>query len=469
VIGASRSNGARGRRPLVVVGDALLDRDVDGSVERISPEAPVPVVDDPTMRARPGGAALAAGLAASDGRDVVLVTALAGDRGAEELLPGLEHQGVEVVDLGRTEPTPEKLRVRADGRTLLRVDRNCRPSRINGFGAEAREAIRSAAAVLVSDYGYGVAADPRLRRELERVPASVPLVWDPHQRGPHPVAGVLLATPNRAEGKAFALDVEGDDLAAETRRARALAERWGAVNVCITLGADGVLLVGGPGPPLAVPAPPVVGGDPCGAGDRFASLVTGLLADGALVRDAVSAAVAPASAFVARGGAAAVRGDDGYLSVNGTGGAEELAERVRTAGGTVVATGGCFDILHAGHAHMLRAARALGDCLIVCLNSDDSVGRLKGPGRPIVRAEDRVAILSALRCVDAVVVFDEDTPEQVLELIQPDIFAKGGDYAASDIPEGRALEHWGGQVVILPYVPDRSTTRLIEEAAYRAG
>jgi rfaE bifunctional protein nucleotidyltransferase chain/domain len=221
------------------------------------------------------------------------------------------------------------------------------------------------------------------------------------------------------------------------------------------------VLVAGDGPPLAVPAPPVSGGDPCGAGDRFAATAAVRLAAGALPSAAVHAAVVEASAFVAAGGAAtalqpapAPAADD----------ARALAARVRAAGGTVVATGGCFDLLHAGHVRMLTAARALGDCLIVCLNSDASVARLKGPDRPLVGQDDRRAVLAGLSCVDAVTVFEEDDPRAVLRELRPRLWAKGGDYAVSDLPEAATLAEWGGQAVIVPYVAGRSTSELIARA-----
>jgi rfaE bifunctional protein nucleotidyltransferase chain/domain len=147
----------------------------------------------------------------------------------------------------------------------------------------------------------------------------------------------------------------------------------------------------------------------------------------------------------------------------------EMARRVRERGGRVVATGGCFDLLHAGHVGTLEAARALGDCLIVCLNSDASIRRLKGSDRPLVQQEERARVLRALRWVDAVVVFDEDTPAAVLERLRPDVFAKGGDYRLEELPEARLLARWGGETAILPFVEGRSTTRLLEEAAARAG
>jgi rfaE bifunctional protein nucleotidyltransferase chain/domain len=148
--------------------------------------------------------------------------------------------------------------------------------------------------------------------------------------------------------------------------------------------------------------------------------------------------------------------------------AVELARRVRAAGGTVVATGGCFDLLHAGHVSLLQAARSLGDCLIVCLNSDASVRRLKGDGRPLNHVTDRVNVLAALGCVDAVTVFGEDTPCAVLERIQPDIWVKGGDYDGRDLPEAALLETWGGMAVTVPYLSGRSSTRLHAASLDRA-
>jgi rfaE bifunctional protein kinase chain/domain len=295
------------RAPLVVVGDALLDRDLDGRAERLAPDAPVPVVDDPAERRRPGGAALAATLAATlDGRAVVLVTALAADEAGTTLRELLELAGVEVVDLGLAGRTPEKIRFRAGGHSLLRVDRATRPGRVRPLGRSGRRALAGARAVLVADYGRGVAAEPGVRAALADLPARLPLVWDPHPRGPAPVRGARLATPNRAEAAGFAPEVPGTSLAAVTARARLLAERWAAAGVAVTLGPGGALLVEGAGAPLVVPASPIPAGDPCGAGDRFAATAAGLLADGALPSEAVAGAVTAATTFVASGGATTV-------------------------------------------------------------------------------------------------------------------------------------------------------------------
>jgi rfaE bifunctional protein nucleotidyltransferase chain/domain/rfaE bifunctional protein kinase chain/domain len=457
------------RAPLVVVGDSLLDRDLDGRVDRLSPDAPVPIVEDLVARPRPGGAALAACLAASDGHRVVLVTALGRDPAGEELRALLDEAGIEVVDLGLRGPTPEKVRVRSQGRTLLRLDYGGRRAGTGGTAGRpgaatplALASLASGAAVLVSDYGQGLTADRSIRDALSAVGSRVPLVWDPHPRGRSPVPGARLVKPNRREA-----GVDGD-LAAVAARARELRRDWRADGVVVTLGGDGALLVTDAPLPFAVPAPALPLHDPCGSGDRFSATAAGLLAEGAGLPAAVAGAVRAASAFVAAGGAAAWDGGEPVRNGCPEGSGEldralGVAAEVRARGGRVVATGGCFDLLHAGHVSTLRSARSLGGCLVVCLNSDVSVRRLKGPGRPVVPEADRTAVLQALGCVDAVVGFDEPTPAAVLRRLRPDVFAKGGDYAERDLPERAVLAEWGGQVVLLPYLAGRSTSRLVEE------
>jgi D-beta-D-heptose 7-phosphate kinase / D-beta-D-heptose 1-phosphate adenosyltransferase len=457
---------------LVVVGDALLDRDLDGHVDRLCPEAPVPVLADPVSRTRPGGAALAATLAARDGCDVTLVAPVADDEAGQELRRLLELAGVRLVALEHPGPTPEKVRLRADGRLLLRVDYgDARPAAPVRHSADAvRKALDDAAVILVSDYGRGLTADPEIRDALGAAAARVPLVWDPHPRGATPVEGAALVTPSAAEASAELPEIRGTDLAASEARARTLLERWHASGVAITLGSRGALVVGEDRATHLVPAPRIGQGDPCGAGDRFAAAAAELLGRGAALPEAIDGAVRMASAFVAAGGASTVRlAEPETADAAATEGENVLdaIARVRVRGGTVVATGGCFDLLHAGHVSTLQAARELGDFLVVLLNSDESVARLKGPDRPLVPQAERAAVLAALSCVDAVVVFDEDTPEQALVQLRPDIFAKGGDYASAVLPEAAALAEWGGQVVILPFVDGRSTSQLIDEAARR--
>lgn len=482
----SRAGGAgSGAKPLVVVGDVLLDEDIEGVSTRLSPDAPAPVVDVTGDRRHPGGAGLAAVLAARDGRPVVLVTALGDDAASEAVRRGLRGR-VRLVEIPLDGTLPVKTRVLAGGRPLVRIDRGGgTPGEPDGA---VREALADAHAVLVADYGRHTAST--VRAHLEAVAPRTPLVWDPHPKGDAPVPGARLVTPNAAEARA--LCPGGDDsLRAYAERGAELAKRWRAAGVAVTLGARGVLLSRpATGTPMLVPAPYRATGDPCGAGDCFAATTAAALADGALPEEALQRAVAEAAEFVAAGGAGnpglwhtvpesgadpgsgpGPHSDSGSGSGSGeTSGTDAfaLAERVRARGGTVVATGGCFDLLHAGHVGLLESARRIGDCLIVCLNSDASLARRKGPGRPLNPAADRAHVLAALGSVDAVVVFEEDTPEALLNRLRPDVWVKGGDYSVQDLPEARALRAWGGQAVVLPYLDGRSTTLLARRAAEAA-
>jgi rfaE bifunctional protein nucleotidyltransferase chain/domain/rfaE bifunctional protein kinase chain/domain len=420
---------------LVVVGDVLLDVDMVGSVSRVCPDGPAPVLDMTTERPRAGGAGLAAVLAAGDGVATTLVTALSDDEDAAVLRSCLT--GVRVVAGRSFGATVVKTRLRAENQSLARIDRggSVRPPEVTD---EMLAAVEAADAVLVSDYGRGLAADRRLRDVLAAKAAGVPVVWDPHPRGPDPVPGVCLYTPNLAEAQSAA-GVEG-----AREAAAALRERLRARAVAVTLGGGGALLHRG-GTPIAVPAPRVPVVDPCGGGDRFAAAVATNLVRGRTLDVAVAAAVVAASEFVSAGTSP-----------------ETLPlAAVRARGGRIVATGGCFDILHTGHVRTLAAARRLGDFLVVCLNSDESVRRLKGPSRPVNNERDRAEMLRSLDCVDAVVVFDGDTPCDVLRELKPDVWVKGGDYSAETLPESEIVREWGGESVVVPYHAGRSTTRLV--------
>lgn len=473
-------------RRVAVVGDALLDVDLVGTVSRTTPDAPALVLDQQVRLPRPGGAGLAAWLAAAHDVEVTLVCPVAADDAGRELAALLSAR-VSLAALPDDGSTSVKTRCRAHDQTLLRLDVPGR-SRPASSTAQLASALEAADVVLVSDYGRGFASLPWVRDVLAEAARRVPVVWDPHPRGADPVPGTRVVTPNEAE-VAHVLDVappasRHERISWAGRSAAALVSRWQVGSVAVTLGTDGALLSYGDPTPIVLPLgrPPAVATDPCGAGDCFAASLTVALADGAVIPEAVEQAVADAADFVAAGGAAAVAAqlsspeastapDDvttAQLSSSDTD--DEVAvllRRTRASGGTVVATGGCFDLVHVGHVQTLRAARALGDCLVVLVNSDESVRRLKGPSRPLVPVEDRARVLAALDCVDAVVVFDEDTPEQALSRVRPDVWAKGGDYAAEDLPEREVLEEWGGQTVLLPYVAGRSTTRMLETALDR--
>jgi rfaE bifunctional protein nucleotidyltransferase chain/domain len=457
---------------LVVVGDTLLDRDIDGTAERVCPESPALVLAEEDTVDRPGGAGLAALLAAGRGHQVTLITALADDPAGARLAQLLTGAGIQLCRLSLPGTTDEKIRLRAAGRVLLRLDRGGGGRPGGPLPADALAALQSAEAVLVSDYGRGMSRLPELRAALAGVAA--PVVWDPHPQGAPAIAGTRLVTPNEPElaaltGRGRPAREEGSRrLAALAHGADTLRRQWRVGAVAVTLGPDGALLSHAGPTPLVVPVPVSTEGDTCGAGDRFAAAAVAGLAAGALVSEAVQVAVTEAAGYVASGAARVVsdRPPPVVPASTGDGATGELIAEVRARAGTVVATGGCFDLLHAGHVATLEAARGLGDCLVVCINSDVSVARLKGPGRPLVSQADRVRLLAALGCVDAVVVFDEPSPEATLSRLRPDIWVKGGDYAGGtpdtpDLPEAELVGGWGGQTVIVPYLAGRSTTGMI--------
>ncbi|MCM3687113.1 D-glycero-beta-D-manno-heptose 1-phosphate adenylyltransferase [Kocuria rosea] len=460
---------------IVVVGDALLDRDVAGTSTRLSPDAPVPVVDVDDVFASPGGAGLAALLCAEPPAvgsvpaevSVTLLAPVAADAAGHELAAALGDVALE--RLGHEGGTRTKTRVRSAGQTLLRVDEGGPGTPVGVSAAHVAAVLAGADAVLVSDYGGGITRDLAVRAALEEHARTGTVVWDPHPRGGEPVPGCALVTPNAAEA-AGALE---DDGAGPRELAGALRRRWSARAVAVTAGAEGAYLASAAGTEL-LPAAPVRNTDPCGAGDRFASAAALALGGGADVTAAVETAVEAAGQWVAAGGAATYRTRRAAGTRQRPGlhpGAErlprevqDLLAEVRARGGTVVATGGCFDVLHAGHIASLDAARRLGDALVVLLNSDGSVRRLKGPGRPVVGQGDRARVLAALRSVDAVVVFDEDDPRAALNLLRPDVWVKGGDYTPEQLPEAADVRSWGGEVTVLPYLSGRSTTAILQRA-----
>lgn len=504
---------------IAVVGDLLLDHDLAGEATRLSPDAPVPVVDVEDSTYRAGGAGLVARMLAADGHDVVLIGVTGSDAAAGRLRAALD--GIRLVAGPSGAPTPVKTRIRASGQAVVRVDEGCARPGVPGATPGMLEAIASADAVVVADYGRRLLENDDVRAALEAAAAKVPVVWDPHPSGAPPVRGLAAATPNHAEALAFGASGDprgnaasdsagnaagnsaGNAAGNAARAATVLAGRWGC-PVVVTLGRQGALLHHGSGSGQRVPAPAIGTMDPCGAGDRFVASLAVALAAGADLHQATQDAVQGAARFLADGGVSAlhrhfpivtdagpattaVRQDahhassastaalettettgtgstgTGRTDVTSTSGAVDVWEvlaQVRAAGGTVVATGGCFDLIHAGHARTLQAARALGDCLVVLLNSDDSVRRLKGADRPIISAHDRAELLTALGCVDAVLLFEEDTPLDALDRVRPDIWVKGGDYAADELPETPLIASWGGRSVIVPYHVARSTTSL---------
>ncbi|MGT2425000.1 PfkB family carbohydrate kinase [Amnibacterium kyonggiense] len=352
-----------------------------------------------------------------------------------------------------------KTRLRSREQPIARIDEGSAAPEDPEVTDAMLAAIAEADLVVVADYGRRLTEQPAIRAALEAAAGRVPVVWDPHPRGAVPVPGVVV-TPNLGEARGFT-GVEGGGVPFADEAALRLLVDWRPAAVVVTMGAHGALLrTSADGLPLVASGPVVKDADVNGAGDRFASALAGSLGSGRLPSDAVQDAVLVTAGFLADGGVAVLEATAPVPMPGADHEALAVVERVRAAGGTVVATGGVFDLIHAGHARTLSAARALGDCLIVLLNSDESVKRLKGPERPIMTAADRVDLLEALEVVDGVIVFGEDTPVEAIKRVRPDIWVKGGDYNAATLPEAAVIREWGGRAVTVPFFPGRSTTRL---------
>lgn len=449
---------------IAVVGDTLMDIDLRGHATRLCPDAPAPVVDVAQRQERAGGAGLVARLLAEDGHHVVLVTALADDHAAQRLRGLLDGVQVSAGALGG--PTPVRMRVTADGQRIARVDEGCESRPFPLVDQSMIDTLEHVDAIIVADRGRRVADAPTLRAALASAARRVPVVWDPHPRGARPTSHAAAVTPNLPE----LLALSGrpvSDLRAVASAAGRLRQRWAAGAVVVTLAERGALLCGlETDVHIAAPIAGLRIDDSSGAGGRFvASLATGL-AEGQEIQSAVEAAVSASVSFLGRGGVCSLDtvrpvlapAPDVGEAEPGESAAFALARRVQALGGRVVAVGGSFDVLHAGHLRLFEAARDLGDCLVVCLDSDESIRRIKGGARPLMSQADRVELLLALSCVDAVEVFSEDTPESLLRELRPDIWATGPEDERA--PEPGLLRRWGGEIVRVPLEPGRSTTGL---------
>ena len=444
---------------ITVIGDTLLDVDLVGTADRLAPDGPVPVVAVERSHARAGGAGLVATLLARRGVDVTLVTAVGDDDPSRRLLAALDapstRGGAGRITLAATAlrgPTPVKTRLRVGDRTVVRIDEGDAFAPVAAFPLPALGSIVDADAIVVADYGRGVTEDPRLRRLLET--QRLPLVWDPHPRGPSPVHSATLVTPNVAEAAAFGHRA-GTDPDRAGRAADELRRAWRVPAVAVTLGERGaVLSEGGRQHPFVVPMRGSATADACGAGDCLAAAAAIALGEGLSVAAALESGVHAASAFVSSGGVAALERSD-PAGDHRADTAEQVVAATRAAGGTVVATSGFFDAFHAGHARTLSAARRLGDCLVVCLNSDRSMQALDDRTPLSPSEEDRRELLLALECVDAVVLFDEATPENAIRRLKPDVWVKAD--SRTPIPESEVLAEWGGRTVTVPWYPAHTT------------
>jgi rfaE bifunctional protein nucleotidyltransferase chain/domain/rfaE bifunctional protein kinase chain/domain len=469
---------------VLVIGDVLLDAWLSGRPSRLCREGPVAVVDVDSTRYACGGAGNTAVNVAALGGRATLVSAVGADDAGHQLRGRLAAAGVAdrlLVVPGRG--TPVKRRLLADDHVVARLDEGDTGPVPDSAARRLVELADTAltgdcAALVVCDYGAGTLAGP-VRDWLSRVRHRLPLlVVDAHDLRRWAHLEPDLVTPNFAEAAGL-LDGAGPPTIPRqrtrwvTEHAGELAAAVRAGTVAVTLDSDGAVLVERGVATARTRTQPVPVAHTIGAGDSYVAAFTLALTAGAAPaeagelaqRAAEIAVAAPGTAVCTLAELAAATADPPGLV-----GAAELADLVaahRARGRRIVFTNGCFDVLHRGHVGYLAEAARMGDVLVVAVNSDASVRRLKGPGRPVNPVEDRVAVLAALASVDHVVVFDEDSPRDLIALVRPDLYVKGGDYPPELIPEASLVHRLGGEVRALEYLPDRSTSRIIERIRSR--
>jgi D-beta-D-heptose 7-phosphate kinase / D-beta-D-heptose 1-phosphate adenosyltransferase len=470
-----------GKPKLAVVGDLILDHYVFGAVSRISPEAPIPVLHVSREEDRLGGAANVAANILSLGGRGTLVGALGRDE------PGARFrklvQGARGLSLSATQtparPTVLKTRMVSQNQQMLRVDREqhgaLSETEIADVAARARKAVAGVRAVVISDYGKGVVT-PESAQALIKAAAGVPVIVDPKGRDWTRYTGATAVTPNRAEAEA-ATGIDCATLDGVREAGKWLCRKLKLKAAVITLSSQGVAVVPARGEMAHFPANARSVYDVTGAGDTFIACFALCVAGGADFNTAARVANYAAALKVARFGAVAVTREElrrsvisaheGFDHAGKVLTAPELVEALgehRARGERVVFTNGCFDLLHQGHVTYLNFCRGQGDVVVVGLNSDASVRRLKGPSRPVNEADARARVLAALSDVDYVTVFDGDTPEKLIRQVRPEVLVKGEDWAGKRVAGANFVESTGGKVVFAPLVQGKSTTSLIAKS-----
>lgn len=477
---------------VLVVGDLILDRYIWGQAERISQEAPVPLLRADQREHRLGGASSVATMLRALGAQVALAGVVGRDSSAEVVRALLAEHQVDHRLVLALDDRPTTLKERYIGRAqdrhpqqMIRVDYEVREPIPDAAASALIDGLSAAAAdadiVLISDYDKGVCTPPLLkvliaacRQRGVRVLAD-PIRGRDYQR----YRGVHCMTPNRLEAS-LATGITITTLDDALRAGRALVEQLEMEAILVTLDRDGMALVRADGRERIVPTRPRQVYDITGAGDMVLSVVGLCLAAGADYEDAAALGNVAGGLEVERIGVALLSREEVLTDLaehrhpsesSKSMDLEELraeTRRRRRLGQKMVFTNGCFDLLHVGHLRLLQQAAALGDYLIVGVNSDASVQRLKGPSRPINPLAERLEVLAGLECVDAVIAFDDDTPLALIESLAPDVLVKGGDYRPEEVVGREEVEAAGGKLVLIPLVAGRSTTGIVRRMAHPA-
>ena len=464
---------------VLIIGDLLLDCYIHGSVDRISPEAPVPVLLRAKHSTVPGGAANVAMNAAALGCAVSLVGLVGQDTSAQELRQAIARQNTISLDHLVDDAdwvTITKTRVLSGRQQIVRIDDE--PSIIvppviqEKLIASALTALDAADVVVCSDYAKGVLSDEVLQAVIQAANLrGIPVVVDPKRKDLSAYKGAQLITPNRKElSSATGLPVGTDT---EIHFAALAAQEQFGGDVLVTRSEEGMTLLERNGRMTHAHVPKSEVFDVSGAGDTVVATIAAMISAKADLQTAMVIATNAASIVVGKLGTATVsRAElsaalkskiekDGVIASLAE--ARSIIEAWRHHGARIVFTNGCFDLLHPGHIALIRAAAQEGDKLIVALNSDDSVRRLKGVERPLQDEQARATVMGALRDVDLVVIFDEDTPFETIAALKPDILVKGADYTEDQVVGGDVVKSYGGRVVLANLVSGRSTTSIVKK------
>ena len=465
---------------VLVVGDLMLDEYVWGKVERISPEAPVQVVEVAKDDLRLGGAGNVVNNLVALGVSVSVASVLGDDADAVLLQQKLKRLGADtrgvLCEPGRI--TSRKTRVMANNQQIVRIDRETRaeitPDQAARLTHVVREALPTCQVVLISDYLKGVLPEPLLQEVIAASrTAGVPVVVDPKGSDFRKYRGATVLTPNRKETQA-ASGIAIVDEASLCRAGRALRSDLELETLVLTRSEEGMSLFFRDGREEQLPTEAREVFDVSGAGDTVLSLIGVGLAAGLSMEEAARLSNLAAGIVVGKLGTSTVttaeiltvigrQHKDSDLKIHDRQPLASLLDERRSKGDRIVFTNGCFDLIHVGHVKYLQAARKLGDLLVLGLNSDASVRRLKGDKRPLIDQFERAHIMSALNCVDYVVVFDEDTPLELIDVLRPDILVKGGDYDLDGVVGRELVESYGGRVELIQFVNGRSTSNIINK------
>lgn len=463
-------------RRLLVVGDLMLDRYVWGSVNRVSPEAPVPVLSFQRQTETPGGAANVALNLKHLGLRVCLVGIVGQDEAGKALHARLADEGIDTTGLVTgSRPSTCKTRLMAQQQQMLRLDQEDSSSltktETDAVLTRVRDALPTVEAVILSDYAKGVLTPEVCQHVISAARAAgLPVFVDPKGSDFDKYRGASLLTPNTKE---LMQVTRSNSVETLLQDAAALRTELDITRLALTRSEEGITVFSASGS-QHYPATAQEVFDVSGAGDTVVATLAAAMISGMNEDDAVTLANLAAGLVIAKVGTSTTDFKTLAQAARNTSQTNEdkimaldvlnrHRETWRSDDQRVVFTNGCFDLLHVGHITYLEQAKRMGDRLIIGLNTDRSVKRLKGAARPLITEQDRARVLAGLAAVDAVILFDDDTPLNLIRALKPDVLVKGSDYSEAEVIGGPEVKSWGGEVKLVQVVPGRSTTGIVEK------